>query len=154
MLVIKIIIISVFFFFTYSKNFYTSELKVIDGDTIIIGDEKIRFSGIDAPELDQICIFKEIEVSCGNISKKLIVEKVANQKISCIYEGKDRYQRTLGECFVEGESLSSYLVRQGYAFAYRRYSQKFIEDEEYAKEKKNGMWGMKFIFPWDYRKQK
>jgi endonuclease YncB( thermonuclease family) len=45
------------------------------------------------------------------------------------------------------------LVRQGYAFAYRKYSKKFIKDEDYAKEKKMGMWNMKFLFPWDYRRK-
>ena len=44
--------------------------------------------------------------------------------------------------FCEEESLSKYLVRNGYAFAYRRYSKKFIEDEEYAKENQLGLWSM------------
>ena len=62
------------------------------------------------------------------------------------------YKRTLAECFINGESLSAYLVRSGYAFAYRKYSKKFIEDEEFAKEYKIGMWSMKFQYPWDFRK--
>ena len=51
-----------------------------------------------------------------------------------ISEGKDRYKRILAECFVGELSLSRYLVREGYAFAYRKYSKKFIKDEEYAKK--------------------
>jgi len=51
------------------------------------------------------------------------------------------------------ESLSSYLVREGYAFAYRDYSDQFIADEEYAQSKGNGMWSMEFLFPWDFRKK-
>ena len=43
----------------------------------------------------------------------------------------------LGECFVNGESLSRYLVREGFAFAYRKYSDKFILDEEYAKSNRH-----------------
>jgi len=53
-----------------------------------------------------------------------------------------------------GESLSSYLVRRGYAFAYRKYSKKFITDEDYAKVNQIGMWSMEFDYPWDYRKLK
>ena len=82
-----------------------------------------------------------------------MVDKTSLEQVKCISEGKDQYNRTLAECFVNGESLSRYLVRQGYAFAYRKYSKKFIEDEDYAKEKKMGMWNMKFLFPWDYRKK-
>jgi len=40
----------------------------------------------------------------------------------------------------------------GYAFAFRKYSDKFIKDEEFAKENKQGMWTMKFQYPWDFRK--
>ena len=127
-------------------------LIVTDGDTIRIGDERIRFSGIDAPEIKQTCIYQEIEFKCGEFSKNLLIEKISNQQVSCIRESKDQYGRTLAECFVGKESLSSYLVREGYAFAYRKYSNKFIPDEEYAQSKGNGMWSMDFMFPWDFRK--
>ena len=127
-------------------------LIVTDGDTIRIGDERIRFSGIDAPEIKQTCIYQEIEFKCGEFSKNLLIEKISNQEVSCIRESTDQYGRTLAECFVGKESLSSYLVREGYAFAYRKYSDKFIPDEEYAQSKGNGMWSMHFMFPWDFRK--
>ena len=130
----------------------SDQLIVTDGDTIRIGDERIRFSGIDAPEIKQICIYQEIEFKCGEYSKNLLIEKISNQQVNCIREGKDQYGRTLAECFVVKESLSSYLVREGYAFAYRKYSNKFILDEEYAQSKGNGMWSMDFMFPWDFRK--
>ena len=129
-------------------------LIVTDGDTIRIGDERIRFSGIDAPEIKQTCIYQEIEFKCGEFSKNLLIEKISNQEVSCIRESTDQYGRTLAECFVGKESLSSYLVREGYAFAYRKYSDKFIPDEEYAQSKGNGMWSMDFMFPWDFRKSK
>ena len=127
-------------------------LIVTDGDTIRIGEERIRFSGIDAPEIKQTCIYQEIEFKCGEFSKNLLIEKISNQEVSCIRESTDQYGRTLAECFVGKESLSSYLVREGYAFAYRKYSNKFIPDEEYAQSKGNGMWSMDFMFPWDFRK--
>ena len=79
--------------------------------------------------------------------------KISKNKVKCKREGKDQYKRTLAECFVNNESLSSYLVRSGYAFAYRRYSKKFIDDEDYAKSNKLGMWAMKFEFPWDWRRK-
>ena len=137
--------------FLFSNNLFASHVTVIDGDTIRLGDVKIRFSGIDAPEINQTCVASEGKVACGKISRDLLIEKVTNNKISCTDEGKDFYGRVLGECFVNGESLSAYLVREGFAFAYRKYSNKYIEDEEYAKFNKLGMWSMKFQYPWDYR---
>ena len=112
---------------------FADNLKIIDGDTIILNGDKIRFSGIDTPELKQTCLKDDEEVGCGMTAKKLLAEKIGNKTIECISEGKDAYKRTLAECFVNGESLSKFLVRSGYAFAYRKYSTKFIEDEEFAK---------------------
>ena len=138
--------------FLLVNNLLASHVIEEDGDTIKIGDVKIRFSGIDAPEINQTCVASEGKVACGKISKDILLTKVTNNKISCTDEGKDFYGRVLGECFVNGESLSRYLVREGFAFAYRKYSDKFILDEEYAKSNRLGMWSMKFQYPWDYRK--
>ena len=131
---------------------FAEDLKVIDGDTIVLNGEKIRFSGIDTPELKQTCIYKNQEVICGVFAKMLLIEKIGNKTPVCISEGKDIYKRTLAECFIDGKSLSSFLVRSGYAFAYRKYSKKFIEDEEFARANKLGLWSMKFQYPWDFRK--
>ena len=150
----SLIKLTLYFFFglLIFSSANSDQLIVTDGDTIRIGDERIRFSGIDAPEIKQTCIYQEIEFKCGEFSKNLLIEKISNQEVSCIRENTDQYGRTLAECFVGKESLSSYLVREGYAFAYRKYSDKFIPDEEYAQSKGNGMWSMDFMFPWDFRK--
>ena len=131
---------------------FADNLKIIDGDTIVLNNEKIRFSGIDTPELKQTCVKNGQKASCGMFAKMLLIKKIGNKSPQCIREGKDIYNRTLAECFVNGESLSSFLVRSGYAFAYRKYSKKFIEDEEFAKTNKLGMWSMKFQYPWNFRK--
>ena len=148
---ISILALIFFFIFDYFK---TQEIKVVDGDTIHINGEKIRFTGIDTPELKQTCVKDGVEEPCGITAKEILIEKIADNKVECISEGKDQYKRTLAECFVNNESLSIYLVRSGYAFAFRKYSQKFIKDEDYAKNKQVGMWAMNFDYPWDYRQKK
>ena len=127
-------------------------LRVVDGDTIVLNGEKIRFTGIDTPELKQTCLQGDQEVACGMSAKMLLGKKIGNNTPECINEGKDVYKRTLAECFINGESLSRFLVRSGYAFAYRKYSKKFIKDEDFAKANKLGMWAMTFQYPWDFRK--
>ena len=149
--ILVISISALVFFFTYT-DIKSQDIKITDGDTIKINGEKIRFSGIDTPELKQICVKNGVKNSCGIKAKQILTDKIANNKVNCISEGKDQYKRTLAECFVNNESLSSYLVKSGYAFAYRKYSKKFIKDENYARIKKIGMWSMKFEYPWDYRK--
>ncbi|MBM3631266.1 MAG: thermonuclease family protein [Alphaproteobacteria bacterium] len=134
----------------FSKS---SDLKIIDGDTIQLDGKKIRFNGIDAPELNQKCKINNIIVNCGKDSRTILVNKILNNKPNCIIEGLDIYQRSLAECFINNESLSSYLVKNGYAFAYRKYSKKFISDEDYARINRIGMWSMEFEFPWEFRKK-
>ena len=103
--------------------------------------------------MNQTCTKDGELIYCGLVAKKILKEKIANQHISCLEEKKpDRYQRILAECFVNNESLSSYMVRSGYAFAYRKYSTKFVQDEDYAKKNKLGLWQMNFEYPWVYRK--
>ena len=152
--IILVISISSLIFFLILNQVRSQELRVVDGDTIHLNGEKIRFNGIDTPELKQTCINEGVINPCGITAKEMLIKKIGNNKVECISEGKDQYKRTLAECFVNSESLSSYLVRSGYAFAYRRYSKKFIKDEDYAKLNKIGMWSMEFDYPWDYRKLK
>ena len=149
-----ILVISIFslIFFLNFNQVKSQELRVVDGDTIHLNGEKIRFTGIDTPELKQTCINQGIIDPCGVTAKEILIDKISDNEVECISEGKDQYKRTLAECFVNNESLSSYLVRSGYAFAYRKYSMKFISDEDYAKANKIGIWSMKFDYPWDYRK--
>ena len=149
-----IFLISIFLliFLLVINDTKSQELKVIDGDTIHLNGKKIRFTGIDTPELKQSCLKEGAKDPCGVTAKKILINKIGNNNVECISEGKDQYKRILAECFVNNESLSSYLVRSGYAFAYRKYSKKFIKDEDYARIKKIGMWAMKFDYPWDYRR--
>ena len=142
----------VFLVLMFCNVSFADNLKIVDGDTIVLNGEKIRFSGIDTPELKQTCMKGEQKVFCGMFAKMLLIKKIGNETPKCISEGKDAYKRTLAECFINGESLSVFLVRSGYAFAYRKYSKKFIKEEEFAKENKLGMWSMEFEYPWDFRK--
>ena len=151
--VILVISVSVLVFLFSYIDVKSQDIKITDGDTIRINGEKIRFSGIDTPELRQTCLKQGIKAPCGITAKQILIDKIADNKIVCIREGKDQYKRTLAECFVKDFSLSSFLVREGYAFAYRKYSKKFVNDEDYARKNNLGMWSMRFEYPWDWRKK-
>ena len=134
---------------------FAYDLRIIDGDTIKLNGERIRFAGIDTPEPKQICTLDNIEIFCGNLATVVLKEKIGNEIVTCEREKElDKYNRILAECFVKGQSLSSYMVKNGYAFAYRYFSDKFIEDENYAKQNLLGLWIMEFEYPWDFRKKK
>ena len=149
----------VILFIFFSNNTFSQDVKILDGDTIKINGETIRFSGIDTPETiyyqkyKQLCYLNKQKVYCGELSKNKLIEKISNNKINCIREkNKDMWGRTLAECFVNNESLSRFLVKTGYAFDFKKYSKKKYNSEElYAKENNLGLWTMKFLYPWEWR---
>ena len=156
-IILVISISALVFFFTYS-DLKSQDIKISDGDTIKIKRQKIRFGGIDAPESyfkgkKQTCKLAEKDIFCGEISKTKLIEKIGNNSVNCVLEkNRDKYKRFVGECFVNGESLSVYMVRNGYALDWPRYSKgKFLNDQEFAKNNKLGIWAMKFEYPWLWR---
>ena len=138
--------------------------KVVDGDTVHIDNYKFRLEGIDAPEMRQQCKKESFKISsligftfykdyyCGKISKEKLKSKINGSKIKCIYTSKDRYNRYIATCFKEKTNLNRWMVRNGLAIAYRRYSKKYVSDEEFAKENKLGLWQGKFMEPEKWRK--
>ncbi|NDG68236.1 MAG: thermonuclease family protein, partial [Proteobacteria bacterium] len=135
------------FFLSITSIAYEKKIQVVDGDTIHIGNLKYRFFGIDAPEKKQICEKDNIKIQCGVIAKNVLKNKIGDKIPECIVKDKDRYQRLVAECFIGKESLSRFMVREGYAVAYTQYSKDFIEDEKYAKDNKLGIWSMNFQLP-------
>ena len=149
----------------YFQTIQASEImgfpKVVDGDTIHIKSYKIRLEGIDAPEMKQKCKRPYLQIMfftfqkdyyCGQISKKKLVQKIGNKSVKCILLGKDRYKRYLGKCLKDKINLNRWMVRNGYAIAYRKYSKLYVLDENFAKEEKLGMWKGTFIKPEKWRK--
>jgi endonuclease YncB( thermonuclease family) len=164
-LVISICLI--FFFLTYNDvksnepKIISGIAKVIDGDTIRIEKKKIRFFGIDAPESKQLCQKTWLSISflsfnrdypCGAISTKKLRNKINNKFIMCKSNNKDRYNRFIAECYKDKTNINRWMVLNGYAVAYRKYSKKFVSDENLAKRDKLGMWAGTFKMPWDWRK--
>ena len=138
--------------------------KVVDGDTVHIDNYKFRLEGIDAPEMRQQCKKESLKISyiigftiykdysCGKVSKEKLISKIRGSKIKCIFTTKDRYKRYIATCYKEKTNLNQWMVRNGYAIAYRRYSKKYVPDEDFAKENKLGLWQGKFINPEKWRK--
>ena len=167
--IILIIICSIFFILTYN-DVRSEEIKeisgnaqIVDGDTIKINSKRIRLYGIDAPEIKQMCkkpyltiIFFTFtkDYPCGKISTQKLEKKINNKVITCKILDIDRYKRLIGECFKRNLNLNSWLVSNGYAVAYRKYSKKYISNEINAKNEKKGIWQGKFEMPWDFRRKK
>ena len=126
--------------------------QIVDADTVYVGGSKIRLSGVDAPETDQVCLDARGQtISCGVEAKNRLQELSAGREWKCQLSGTDRYGRNLGTCSVGGEDVSRWLVRSGWALAFRRYSTAYIADEDWARAHKSGLWSGAFVAPWDWR---
>jgi endonuclease YncB( thermonuclease family) len=93
--------------------------RIVDADTVYVSTQKVRFIGIDAPETDQICLDSRGQnTSCGVEAKNRLIEHSDGRPWTCQLSGTDRYGRNLGSCSIDGEDVSRWLVRNGWALAY------------------------------------
>lgn len=123
-----------------------------DGDTLINGDQRIRLWGIDAPELSQTC--DGGTTLCGKQARDALQELIDSGQLKCIEKDVDYWKRSIALCHRGSIDLSKDMVRQGWALAYRQYSDDYIDDEAFAKLSKVGIWLGTFIEPWKWRKGK
>ena len=86
-------------------------------------------------------------------STKFLKELIGNNKIECITQGKDRYNRFIAICYKDNLDLNREMVLNGWAIAYRYYSKDYVEEEEKAKQEKRGIWIGDFVEPYLFRKK-
>ena len=129
---------------------------VIEGDTIDIGDERIRLQGIDTPERGQRCRdADDREYRCGKEATEALRAPIGSDAIRCGIEGRGKYGRAIGICFTaDGTDINGWMVRQGYGLAYRRYPKRYIAAEEAARAEGMGRHSGRFVPPWGWRKGK
>ena len=147
-------------FLSDNKNKYSiSNLELIgkvfvtDGDTVKKGQLKIRLHGIDAPESGQTCKSSEDKIyNCGQKSKLFLKSLINNNNVYCKSKNKDRYGRLIAICYANKINLNSAMVKEGWAIAYRYYSDDYISEENNAKKNNRGMWKGSFVEPYIWRK--
>jgi endonuclease YncB( thermonuclease family) len=128
--------------------------RILDGDTIQIDITKIRLKGIDAPETHplQFCLDPAGERwDCGVTARDELVAHVGGKPWTCHISGTDRYRRSLATCEVDGEDIQRWMVRNGWALSFVRYSHAYDADETIARDAQAGIWAGAFIAPWDWR---
>jgi endonuclease YncB( thermonuclease family) len=124
---------------------------IIDGDTLEIGGRRIRLHGIDAPETAQTCRVEDRPYRCGEEAAFALADEVGRRPVACDPVDSDRYGRVIAVCWLGIEDLNARMVAQGWALAYRRYSDDYALDEETARAARRGLWRGQFEAPWDWR---
>ena len=130
------------------------QARVNDGDTLEISGTRIRLFGIDAPELGQRCQAGGELWICGGLARLMLEERISGRMVACEKKDRDRYGRIVAVCRAGGENLNAWMVSEGWALAYRQYSQAYVDEEARAKAARLGVWRGEFVPPWDWRRGK
>lgn len=128
--------------------------RAVDGDTLELSGKRIRLYGIDAPESDQTCEKEGTSWACGQVATQQLSALVEGQQVECRGSGVDQYGRMLAVCTAGPEQLNEVMVEQGWAVAYRQYSDNYTGAELRAKSNHLGIWSSNFMLPSDYRHSK
>lgn len=133
--------------------------RVVDGDSIVVAGQMVRFEGLDSPEWDQVCSRGDPPKNyrCGLVAADALRSLIADRPVTC--EGvrqddggvTDRYGRLLGICSVGGVEINGWMVQNGHALAFVRYSARYVAHEARARAERRGMWAGPFIEPWTWR---
>ena len=122
-----------------------------DGDSLTVGQTRVRLFGIDAPEFDQLCGKGQAATACGALAAEQLRQLVTGREIRCQIVGQDQYDRLLGKCSVGAVDINRLMVSSGHATAYRRYSLDYVSAEDSAKAQRKGIWATGFQAPETYR---
>ncbi|WP_164547111.1 MULTISPECIES: thermonuclease family protein [unclassified Mesorhizobium] len=129
--------------------------SVVDGDTIEIHGQRIRFNGIDAPESRQLCKdVNGVDYPCGRRSAEALdTFLAASRPVQCTFVAWDRYHRFVADCRrADGASVTTWMVDHGQALDWPRYSNgAYAQLQAQAKAAKVGLWAGEFEAPWDWR---
>lgn len=129
--------------------------KVFDGDTIEISGTRIRLEGIDAPESDQTCTRKGKGLwRCGAEATAHLKRLTRGRHVVCEDAGEDRYGRMLGWCSVDGLDINAEMVRSGFAWAFVRYSTRYVAAEREARQAEAGIWQGEAEPAWAFRERR
>lgn len=103
------------------------------------------------------------EIKCGENAKNKLTELTKDRTISCIIKGKDSYDRMVGECYFEVQNkrnrkinrinINKEMVSSGNAVAFLQITDKYVDDENKAKQENKGIWATTFDIPSVYRKK-
>jgi len=125
-------------------------VRVVDGDTLVLGGERVRIFGIDAPEKGQRCDPSGRNWACGDWAAARLRVLVAGG-VRCEALDRDRYGRTVARCHSAGLDVGAEMVRLGAATAYRRYSTDYVPQEAEAKAAFRGLWNGTSTAPETFR---
>jgi endonuclease YncB( thermonuclease family) len=128
-----------------------AEVRVVDGDTLRLGDRTVRLARIAAPERGEECADGAgRRFDCGAAAAEALSRLVNGRSVVCLVSGRDRFGRGLGQCKAGGAELNAGLVHTGWALALEG-DPALLQLEVEARRAARGLWAGGFTRPEDWR---
>lgn len=124
-----------------------AQVRIVDGDTLELDGTVYRLNGVDAPEQAQRCG----NWNCGAEATDVLVEIVKGRAVTCDPIAEDGFGRVIATCYADGTDIGGSMVDKGLAWAFRRYSTAYADDETAARDRAIGIWSGDYLPPWDFR---
>jgi endonuclease YncB( thermonuclease family) len=129
----------------------SNQVEVIDGDSLRVAGHSIRLHGIDAPELAQTC---PDAWAAGAVAAAQLRALTADKPVICHHRDRDRYGRIVAVCWAAGVDLGEWMVLHGYAWAFTRYSQDYVAEQQQANARRLGIHAHACQPAWQWRAEK
>ncbi|WP_295142789.1 thermonuclease family protein [uncultured Reyranella sp.] len=123
---------------------------ITDGDTLKLNGVTYRLWGIDAPEAKQDC---PDGWPAGHLAATHLQSLISGHPLICERKDTDRFGRTVAICRAGGEDLGALMVRDGYAWAFLRYSADYAGQEALAKREGLGVHRHGCQPAWEWRQR-
>lgn len=140
-------IIAVLIVLSCSVDSRAANMRIIDGDTIVLDGTHYRLWGIDAPEMHQYCG----TWPAGYMARQYLEKLILYRDVHCTSRGRDMYGRTVAICMANGQDIGREMVRAGMAWAFIKYSRDYEWDEQGAKMSSRGIFAHGCKPAWEFR---
>jgi endonuclease YncB( thermonuclease family) len=130
---------------------FVGAARVVDGDTVIVRDRRLRLAGIDAPEKDQSCTRAGRAWDCGEQSRAALSASLGGSILTCLGDRMDKYGRPVVRCTARGFDVAAWSVENGWSVAGPVGPPDYKTEEAQARSLRRGIWSGEFIPPWEWR---
>jgi endonuclease YncB( thermonuclease family) len=141
---------------TERRAVYEGRVRIVDGDTLMIGQDRLRLEGVDAPESSQLCMLQNRPYRCGQHVANALKNMIGRGRVRCVYRDWDpgrlaqQADRAVVRCEYGGVDLGDWLVSRGLAVPY--YTSQYRSVGMRACERNLGLWAGAFTRPASYRR--
>jgi len=130
-----------------------SQIRIVDGDTLRLGDRMLRLYGVEAPQRGQFCTDAQGRLyDCGTAAAAELARLVGERPLDCRIYGRDRFGRALGACRAGEVDLNAAMITAGWALADGGAMPALAPMEAAARHAQRGLWAGGFEPPVHWRR--